>query len=128
MDFTNIEIQYIYLELLKSEKEIEEILNYPSIFPSKIIESLSIKIAHNYCKKDLDYSTANDLISNLFGYYLTNENFFKNYTFPEVSWEIFNAFDAGEYHHKGDDKEVDPVEKYTYTEIENILKKSEIIK
>ena len=44
MDFTNIEIQDIYLELLKSEKEIEEILNYPSKFPSKIIENLSVKI------------------------------------------------------------------------------------
>ena len=51
MDFINIEIQDIYLELLKSEKKIEEILNYPSKFPSKIIENLSLNIAYNYWRK-----------------------------------------------------------------------------
>lgn len=128
MDFTNIEIQNIYLELLKSEKEIEEILNYPSKFPSEIIENLSIKIAFNYWKKNIEYFTANELISILFGYYTTNENFFNNYTFPNFSWDIYNAFDAGEFHHKEDDKNVNPVEKYTNTEIQNILKKAQIIK
>lgn len=123
----NFEIELIYLELLNSDKEIDVILNNPVKFPYEIIENLSIKIAVNYWNEIIDYSTSNEMISHVYGYWITNENFFNNYIFPEISMNIYDAFDAGEYYHREDDKNVDPMEKYTKSEIETILRKLKII-
>ena len=41
---------------------------------------------------------------------------------PELFSRVYGAFDAGEYVHSGDAREVDPVEKYTRPLIEEIVR------
>lgn len=31
----------------------------------------------------------------------------------DFSWSVFHAFDSGEFYHRGDPRDIDPVEKYT---------------
>lgn len=128
MNHTNIETELIFLELLNSDTELDIILNHPTEFPSELIEKLSILIAIKYWNKDIDYYDANEMICKIYGYWITNELFFNNYAFPDISWDCYNAFDAGEYHHKEDNEMVDPIDKYTNSEIETLLKKIQIIK
>jgi hypothetical protein len=40
---------------------------------------------------------------------------------PPFAWEVFNAFDAGEYHHSGDTPDSDPEELYTKPRIREVL-------
>lgn len=41
---------------------------------------------------------------------------------PEPAFSIYQAFDAGEYWHSGDDREVFPWERWTRPELERILR------
>jgi hypothetical protein len=42
---------------------------------------------------------------------------------PEVFWDVYSAFDEGEYYH-GNNRDEDPVERYTRPMIDRIVKKS----
>jgi hypothetical protein len=39
----------------------------------------------------------------------------------EYTWSVYLAFDAGEYYHPGDSREVDPVAEYTWPAIREIV-------
>lgn len=40
---------------------------------------------------------------------------------PDLFYDVFLAFDAGEYPHHGDDAAVDPIEKYTKPLVQEIF-------
>ena len=63
----------------------------------------------------------------LYDFWVLNENYFANYVFSEVALECYEAFDSGEYYHDGDERSIDPVEKYTKPKIENLLKRIKLM-
>ncbi|MCK0132668.1 hypothetical protein MWU59_14290 [Flavobacteriaceae bacterium F08102] len=107
--------------------KVAEILNSPSEFPTEAIQKLSCETALRYWNGKITYHTGNYIMNNLYGFWTSNEFFFKNYTFSDIAWECFEAFDQGEYYHNGDDRNIDPVEKYTKPMIASFLKRRGLI-
>ena len=44
-----------------------------------------------------------------------------DHTVPPIMYEVYQAFDAGEYYHHGDEKNVDPEVQYTKRLIKEFL-------
>jgi hypothetical protein len=127
---TNINIEEIITQLIKqdlSKGEVSKILNNPKEFPSKLIEKISIETAINYWNNDINYEQGDCIMNNIHSYWVFNNYFSKNYSFTKIAWECFKAFDSGELHRKGDDKSIDPSEKYTRPLIKDFLSKRNLI-
>ena len=123
----NFNIEYLFSELSNTDKDIEVLLNNPTEFPTDIIEQLSIKTALSYWIGKIDYKTGDYIMNQIFGFWTTNQYYFENFVFPEIAWDCFNAFDSGEFYHNEDDREIDPIEKYTKPAIEKLLRDRKLI-
>ena len=79
-------------------------------------------VANNYWEGLYDYSFSDGAMNWLYGF-LTDPTYLESNgnTISEYPLEVYLAFDAGEYHHSGDDESVDPVNKYTDSAIEKVL-------
>jgi hypothetical protein len=66
-------------------------------------------------------------MNNLQTFWVTNEHYCKNFEFGKISWECYEAFDAGEYIRSTDSIEIDPAEKYSKPLIEKLLKRLKLI-
>ena len=79
-------------------------------------------VAQNYWDGLYDYSFCDGAMNWLYGF-LTDPTYLESNdnTISEFPIEVYLAFDAGEYHHSGDDDSVDPVRKYTDPAIEKVL-------
>ncbi len=73
-----------------------------------------------YRDGNIEYYDADYVMNCLYGYWL---HYSADYGFGEIAWECFEAFDAGEYNHTGDDPDIDPVVKYTDRYIDELLNK-----
>ena len=96
------------------------------IFASQVdlVNRLSIAVAQSYIRKFISYIDADSIMNDVYVYMLTEEFLAaSNNTLPSPTFEIFDAFDAGEYHRRDDLPSVDPVAKYTDPTITSILKK-----
>jgi hypothetical protein len=122
----NINTDKILTDIL-SGIDIADIFKNPIEFPTELIEKLSLETALKYWKGNIDYSDGDSIMNHLYGFWLSDEKFYKNYGFSEIAWECYEAFDAGEYYREDDDKNIDPAEKYTKPLIEELLKKRQII-
>ena len=95
---------------------------------TQLIEKMSLEVALQFWNGQISYQDGN-----MFMYLLLdiarkfNESNLNEYEFSNIAWECYLAFDDGEYYHIGDDKTVDPSEKYTKPCIEKILKKKKLI-
>ncbi|MEZ5536941.1 MAG: hypothetical protein R3F02_15120 [Thiolinea sp.] len=79
-------------------------------------------VAQNYWDGLYGYSFCDGAMNWLYGF-LTDPTYLESNdnTISEFPLEVYLAFDAGEYHHSGDDDSVDPVRKYTDPAIEKVL-------
>ena len=95
---------------------------------TQLIEKMSLELALQFWNGQISYQDGNNVMYLLLNIARKfNETNFKEYEFSDIAWECYLAFDAGEYYHIGDDKTVDPSEKYTKFLIEIILKKKKLI-
>jgi hypothetical protein len=74
-------------------------------------------VAENYVSGVLEFSVADQAMNELYAYSYHDAD----RGMPELAWEIFHAFDEGEYRHAGDAPDVEPIEKYTRPQIIEIL-------
>ncbi|MGL1889100.1 MAG: hypothetical protein OCD76_21485 [Reichenbachiella sp.] len=115
-------IKPLSVELLSGE-EVFELLGIPTKFPKELVEELSIETAVLYSNGTLNFDEADCIVNNLWGLWTTNDNYFKDSEYGDISRECYEAFDAGEYIRSTDGEDVDPELKYTKPLIEALLKK-----
>ncbi|MDX6748182.1 hypothetical protein SHK09_15400 [Polaribacter sp. PL03] len=116
------------IEKILEEIDFDDILGILEEYPLELMEKISIETSLKYWNGDIDFNQGDLIMNIVYGHWVTNNNYIKNCDFSETLWECFEAFDSGEYHHNGDDKNIDPEEKYTKPMIENLLKKQKMIK
>ncbi|AJQ94822.1 hypothetical protein [Gynuella sunshinyii] len=82
----------------------------------------ALALAQSYREQRYDFAFCDNAANWLFGF-MTDETFLasNNNTLPSPAYDVYLAFDAGEYHHRGDDKDVVAEEKYTKPLILEIL-------
>ncbi|MCF6456742.1 hypothetical protein, partial [Pseudoalteromonas sp. MMG024] len=87
-----------------------------------LVNSFSLNIAKLYMKNEIKFELADGAMNYIFGF-MTDDifmNFSGNYI-PSPAIDIYDAFDAGEYHHSGDSDDICPIEKYTKPHLIEVL-------
>jgi hypothetical protein len=79
-------------------------------------DTFALHVAEEFVAGKLTFEIA-DAAMNALNAYVQNDN----ETLPEYADDVYLAFDAGEYHHHEDPREVDPVEKYTMPEVRKLV-------
>ncbi|MDW3217402.1 MAG: hypothetical protein R8F63_02205 [Acidimicrobiales bacterium] len=82
---------------------------------------LSVRPAERLVDGELDFHGADGVMNWVWSY--ITAALVDGASLPEPAFSIYDAIDAGEYHHRGDGAEVDPVEKYTMPALRKILAK-----
>ena len=86
-------------------------------------DEFSRRIAHGYAIGRLSYDVADAAMNRLYVFGYGNESG----GLPAYSWDVYRAFDEGEYRHYGDAEDVDPEQKYTRPQILAILGRDRVI-
>jgi hypothetical protein len=87
------------------------------------------RVASQYLSGILDFTTADVAMNSIENYVLGTYEV----TLPSFAYDVYLAFDQGEYRHKGDADTVDSAEKYTKPRLqalftlERVLKNAELI-
>jgi len=85
-----------------------------TIAPAALLDALSTHIAVQYHRKEFSYEFGDRVMNAVWSMVCSKEFLALNdRTIPEVTQQVFLAFDEGEYVHSRDPAAVDPVEKYT---------------
>lgn len=81
---------------------------------NELLNELACYVAEQYNSRALSYNEADTIMNSVWGI-STSPEFWAAYdsTIPHLVHQVYEAFDAGEYHHPQDAKDVDPVLKYT---------------
>lgn len=80
-------------------------------------DAFSRRVAHECAASRLSFEVGDAAMNRLFAFaYLGTDNIL-----PEYSWDVFLAFDDGEYAHREDADDVDPEIKYTRPQINEIV-------
>lgn len=77
------------------------------------------RVASQYLAGDLPFGHANTAMNWLYAFSYVTETAPEE--MPELARKIFEAFDAGEFHHPHDPPDVDPELKYTRPEIKELV-------
>ncbi|MET3109562.1 hypothetical protein AAKU67_004486 [Oxalobacteraceae bacterium GrIS 2.11] len=84
------------------------------------LDQISLQIAKGYLDSTYSFTEADTVMNDIY-VYLTHSGLL---TEAEViTWDVYLAFDAGEFHHRGDDLSEDPRLKYTKPLLEIAVKK-----
>ena len=88
----------------------------------EFVNSFAITLAKGYQKGLYNYEFSDGAANWLFGF-MTDEVFLSsnNNTLPSPAYDVYLAFDEGEYHHRGDPDDVVAEIKYTKPRINEIL-------
>lgn len=86
------------------------------------VNSFAIELAKGYQSGRYNYEFGDGAANWLFGF-MTDEVFLSsnNNTLPSPAYDVYLAFDEGEYHHQGDPDDVVAELKYTKPRINEIL-------
>jgi hypothetical protein len=96
-----------------------EALRIARLSPEEL-DQISLQIAKGYLDGIYSFADADTVMNNIY-VYLTNGELLSE---AEVlTWDVYLAFDAGEFHHRGDDLNVAPALKYTKPMLEIAVKK-----
>src|SRR5512147_3287742 len=77
----------------------------------ELLDRVSLAIAKRYDEGALKFEAADDAMNRLWGCLVARPS--HEIVIPDITREIFEAFDEGEYHHSDDAHDVDPEAKYT---------------
>lgn len=91
----------------------------------KFFNRFYLSLARLFLNGEYSYDVCNNAATWLFGV-MIHESLIskKSYKVPSPAYEVFIAFDEGEYEHQNDDSNIDPIEKYTVRMLEDILSAS----
>ena len=102
---------------------INEVLTFAGITPKGSHDEFCLdfaeRVARRYVDNDLEFQSADAAMNWLFAYsYVTDDC---PGEMPLPAWQVYEAFDDGEYFHPDDEPSEDPIEKYTTPQIKNII-------
>ncbi|ATU92262.1 hypothetical protein [Phyllobacterium zundukense] len=80
-----------------------------------LYDQLAIELARGFYASELSFEFCDAVVNEIHSVII-----FKNEQRPRFFWEIYLAFDSGEYYHDGN-RDEHPVEAYTRPKIERIL-------
>jgi hypothetical protein len=80
-----------------------------------LYDQLAIELARGFHASELSFEFCDAVINDIHSVII-----FENEQRPHFFWEIYLAFDSGEYYHDGN-RDKDPTEVYTRPQIEQIL-------
>lgn len=103
---------------------VERLRSGEELSPMDFCDSFARRVAHEYAENNLSFSTA-DAAMNALHVYVSNEF---DVRLPSYAWEVFLAFDEGEYRHAGDPEGIDPEQKYTRPAISSIVVRDQILR
>lgn len=83
-----------------------------------LLNQVALAVALRFTSNSRDFEFCDDVMNGLIGAIV---DLSLRGHMPEPAFSIYQAFDAGEYCHHGDPREVCPWEKYTRPELERIL-------
>ena len=84
----------------------------------QLFDEIAKCLAQGFHTSELSFEFCDAVVNDLFGP-VTNTSGPK----PEVFWDVYSAFDEGEYYH-GDNRDEDPVETYTRPMIDRLVRES----
>lgn len=76
------------------------------------LDALARHIARGYNHGSWTFTDADSAITSLWGFLITRASR-EDWIVPAFFFAVYEAFDAGEYHHAEDSRSVDPEERYT---------------
>ncbi|MGR3624276.1 hypothetical protein [Pseudophaeobacter sp.] len=88
---------------------------YGSAVDVEALHEIALTVAQNYHDQSIKYDAADRIKNCLWPVFLA-----KTTDLPSPFWDVFEAFDAGEFHRKAD-KSDDPIKEYTDPMIAQIL-------
>ena len=88
---------------------------------NELLSAVSVFVAKQYESKALHFAEADTTMNSLWA--ILFEQPASEIRIPEVLQDVFDAFDQGEYYHAGDDKGIDPEEKYPIPMLKAALEK-----
>ncbi len=91
--------------------------------PDSFCNEFALRVAKGFRDGILDYEFCDEAINYLFSFFTTPPLFGSDRNIPQPAFEIYQAFDEGEYRHSKDPTWVNPVEKYTRPQIAEILQR-----
>lgn len=88
----------------------------------EFVNDFAITLAKGYQNDQYDFKFGDGAANWLFGF-MTDEVFLSsnNNTLPSPAYDVYLAFDEGEYHHRGDSDDVVAEFKYTKPRVNEIL-------
>ncbi|HEY7640591.1 MAG TPA: hypothetical protein VH814_12780 [Steroidobacteraceae bacterium] len=99
-----------------SVEEVKMLLSSSATSSEVALNALSIDVARRYMSDRLSFQLADSLMNALWAFTVEHED-----RIPSLLYSVYEAFDAGEYHHREDAPEIDPEKKYTRPQISQIL-------
>ncbi|WP_404939998.1 hypothetical protein [Pseudomonas atacamensis] len=119
-DLSDAELDYVLGMIEKAPNtELNVMCEHLQIDSRVLLNQLAISVARLFITGGRDFhycdEVMNIVISDIVDLSLYAE-------MPEPAFSIYQAFDAGEYWHSGDDREVFPWERWTRPELERILR------
>jgi hypothetical protein len=99
-----------------------QIANAMSISASELLDSLALHVAKQYENREMSFEDADAVMNAAFASATSQEHWTRHEsTIPPFMFEVYQAFDEGEYLHPGDQQSVDTELKYTRPLIAGIL-------
>ena len=83
----------------------------------RFCDAFALHVAKAYMAGELGFEVADRAMNELYSY----SYYDADRGMPEIAWAIFNAFDSGEFCHRGDSPDVDPELKYTRAQLAQVL-------
>ncbi len=92
--------------------------------PPEMLDDFACYVAQTYAAGEMSFEDADAIMNSAYGVAVSNKFWAEHdRTIPKAMFEVYEAFDAGEYYHRGDGKDVDPELKYTQSRIKQFLAK-----
>ena len=104
--------------------ELERVRVVGNVSASDFLDEFARRVAHEYHDGRLSFEVADASMNALNAYVLHQYDV----TLPSYAEDVYDAFDAGEYQHGGDDFAVDPEEKYTRPMIASLVIRDRILR
>ena len=105
------------IEQCSSERSTNDFLAVDGVSHSELCLAFSTRVASGYLDGRLSFEAADRAMNTLFAFSYVD----KDRGMPDLAWQIFNAFDEGEFRHRTDSPDTDSETKHTKPRIAEIV-------
>jgi len=112
--------------LLRKAQEVTLTLTELSVYcrnlglrPANLMNTLSVEVSRRFVVGKMSYETGDVIMNSLFSAIIELS---MDEDMPQPAFDIYLAFDEGEYQHRGDSAHIAPSERYTRPHLLEILR------